>query len=134
MRLGYRLDGSEIALRSLAEKLLRDSMSVYDIYKMIDRIKDGISKETPPLQLSGVSAGDYKVVEEVMIRAYRDHGSVLLEDNIVIMATRLLVSLSRVRIKKYIGDSMQEALKDENGLSLYWCEVYEKKQSSHIAG
>ncbi|MFV0238952.1 MAG: HTH domain-containing protein, partial [Lacrimispora sphenoides] len=33
VRLGYRLDGSEIALRSLAEKLLRDSMSVYDIYK-----------------------------------------------------------------------------------------------------
>lgn len=126
VRLGYRLDGSEISLRSLAEKLLRDSMSVYDIYKMIGRIKDGISKETPPLQLNGVSAGDYKVVEEVMIRAYRDHGSVILEENIVIMVTRLLVSLSRVRIKKYIGDSMQEALKDESRLSLYWCEVYEK--------
>jgi mannitol operon transcriptional antiterminator len=122
VRLGYRLDGSEIALRSLAEKLLRDSMSVYDIYKMIGRIKDGISKETPPLQLIGVTAGDYKVVEEVMIRAFRDHGSLLLEENIVIMVTRLLVSLSRVRIKRYIGDSMQEALKGD----LYWHEVYEK--------
>lgn len=124
VRWGYRLDGQEIALRALAEKLLQEGMSVYDIYQMINRLKTGILNDGLALPLSDDVASDYHLIEDAMVLAFKEQGAGLQKENIVLMVLRLLVSVSRMRMGRYVGNPELLAQEHEYYLYPYWEKVY----------
>lgn len=124
-RQGYRLDGRELALRTLAENLVQENLSMYDIYQMIDRIKTGKPNESTPPILSSLAQEDYQIIVQTMYDAYLSHKDVLQEENVVRIVIRLLISVVRTRMKRYVGNSYEKAETDSHYMCQRWKMVYD---------
>lgn len=120
---GYRLEGREIALRTLAEKLLQDSMSVYDIYQIISKLKSGAVGGAFEQLLPEQALHDYRIIEDTMIPAFQEHATGLQDENAVAILLRTLISVSRVRMDYFVGDYPMPATGETHPLYPYWERV-----------
>ena len=124
VRQGYRLDGQELTLRTLAENLIQDSISVYHIYQIISRLKSGSPSGIFTGLLTGLALQDFNMIEKAMVTAFKDYPDKLSKENSVLLMTRLFISLSRMRMGHFVGNPTQPADEDMHYLYPYWETVY----------
>lgn len=125
-RYGYRITGSEYTIRTLAESILQEQLSVYDIYHMISNLKSGITGNNCPFSLNDEFIHTYHVINDVMINAFEKNCIQLQQENIVLIIIRILLSIIRVGVGGYIGSSTKQNSDNSHYLSFYLKEIFVK--------
>ncbi len=121
---GYRLDGPELALRTLAENSFQEEISVYDVYMIINGLKSDMA-DLSFLPLPEEAMADCLIAGRELVRAFQEKAAEMQKENVITLMIRLLISLSRVRKGHIVGDT--EKATDLSGCFLYpyWAAAYE---------
>ncbi|MCL6570547.1 MAG: HTH domain-containing protein [Bacillus sp. (in: Bacteria)] len=102
-RIGYKLIGEEIHIRLLFEQIIQESLSNYDLYKIISTIKSGGADEinigfTPEIQAK------FEVIIKYIRHALKDEGlQTVSHAEIVSIFMRQIIFLVRMECKFTIG-------------------------------
>lgn len=125
VRWGYRLDGPELALRTLAENSLQEGLSVYDVYLIINSLKSGV-QDINSLPFPQEVLRDYMDAGQQLFRAFSEQAAQIQRENVIGLLIRLLLSVARVRNGYFVGDSEEPADVSSHYLYPYWAAVYLK--------
>lgn len=124
-RLGYRIEGSELAIRTLTETILQENLSVYTTCQIINHLKQGEPDDEFKPPFPNVEKDEYLLIEKQLIDAFQTHTDEMQTENIVLMLTRLIISVKRLQKGFLIGDDEEYNQRpDESYLYPYWCTIY----------
>lgn len=126
-RTGYRLEGTEITIRTFSEEVVRKSFSLYDVYAITNRIKNQKNCSIYEISFTEQLFEGYLKIEQVLMKAFQDESaSSLKKENLILLIIRLLLSIERVKLGLSVGSL--EILKDEDqedqSLYSYFKEIY----------